>query len=625
MISRKELKTNGKKAVKRHYWLFLVICLFAAFISSEFESTLDPFRLKSDIQNPNDNSSVEMLEEGFTMTNSNILELLGDAFLHGNIEESKQLAQKREDYINQNYHNKFLGRSRGIISGVINSVTSGKAFISMFEKSQKIFKSDNIIIIIFALAAGFLHIFMLFFIKDCFVVITRRVFLEGRVYEKVPPGTLSFLIKTKKWLHTAFTMFVLFVYRTLWMFTIIGIPIKHYSYFLVPYIAAENPDMKANEAITLSQRMMNGHKWECFKIYLSFLPWFLLDLITLNLTAVFYTNSYRTAVYCEYYAKLREEAVKNNIPGVEKLNDKYLFEKAPQNIIVKTYEDVIDYINEPMPKPEHQKGIRSFLEKWFGIMLTGSKNDLEREKINSRQVNIEKLKDISEQKIYPDRLSPQKNLKKRINLAAPEYLRYYSIPSLILMFFIFSFIGWCWEVSLHLVKDGVFVNRGVMHGPWLPIYGAGGILILVVINRMRKNALLEFFSAVVLCGIVEYFTSWYLEMHYGQKWWDYSGYFLNLNGRICAEGLLTFGLGGMAIVYGLAPAIDNLIRKIKLKVLIPICIALMCIYTGDQVYSSVHPNEGKGITDYDSQAKVQRQYTYEARGRVDVDFMSNGI
>ena len=59
-------------------------------------------------------------------------------------------------------------------------------------------------------------------------------------------------------------------------------------------------------------------------------------------------------------------------------------------------------------------------------------------------------------------------------------------------------------------------------------------------------------AIVVLCGVVEYFTSYYLEVTQGKKWWDYSGYFLNLNGRICAEGLLVFGVGGMAIVYALA-------------------------------------------------------------------------
>ncbi len=103
----------------------------------------------------------------------------------------------------------------------------------------------------------------------------------------------------------------------------------------------------------------------------------------------------------------------------------------------------------------------------------------------------------------------------------------------------------------------------------------------------------------MLCGCVEYFTSYYLEIaHNGTKWWDYTGYFLNLNGRICAEGLLTFGVGGMAIVYMLAPFLDSLFRKIPVKALMISGLVLIGIFAADQVYSSEHPNEGKGITDY---------------------------
>ena len=66
---------------------------------------------------------------------------------------------------------------------------------------------------------------------------------------------------------------------------------------------------------------------------------------------------------------------------------------------------------------------------------------------------------------------------------------------------------------------------------------------------------------MVVCGVVEYFTAYYLKTVYDRRWWDYAGYFLNLHGRICAEGLLVFGLGGMAVVYGVAPLFDNLLHK----------------------------------------------------------------
>ena len=100
----------------------------------------------------------------------------------------------------------------------------------------------------------------------------------------------------------------------------------------------------------------------------------------------------------------------------------------------------------------------------------------------------------------------------------------------------------------------------------------------------------------------------YLEyVHGGTRWWDYTGYFLNLHGRICAEGLLVFGIGGMAIVYVLAPFLDGLLRRLPSGLLIGVGILLLCLFAADQVYSSGHPNEGKGITDYQSRIQMQPQ------------------
>ena len=71
---------------------------------------------------------------------------------------------------------------------------------------------------------------------------------------------------------------------------------------------------------------------------------------------------------------------------------------------------------------------------------------------------------------------------------------------------------------------------------------------------------------------------------------------LNLHGRICAEGLLVFGIGGMAIVYVLAPMLDNLFRRIPGKITAILCAGLMSVFLVDLAWSSVHPNSGKGVT-----------------------------
>ena len=118
-----------------------------------------------------------------------------------------------------------------------------------------------------------------------------------------------------------------------------------------------------------------------------------------------------------------------------------------------------------------------------------------------------------------------------------------------------------------------------------------------MLYRLRKKPIVEFIAIIVVCGIVEYFTSLILEiLHDGAKWWDYTGYYLNLNGRICAEGLLVFGIGGMAFIYVLAPLLDNIIEQIRMKILVPVCAGLLIIFGIDAVYSGVHPNTGKGVS-----------------------------
>lgn len=197
---------------------------------------------------------------------------------------------------------------------------------------------------------------------------------------------------------------------------------------------------------------------------------------------------------------------------------------------------------------------------------------------------------------YPEERFPLPDRQRRRWIKS-DFRRDYSVWSLILIFFTFAIVGWVWEVILGLSAEG-FVNRGVFHGPWLPIYGAGGVAVLLFLKRFRSHPVLTFFLTVLLCGAIEYGTGWFLELTTGTRWWDYSGYFLNLNGYICAEGLLVFGLGGVAAVYVFGPMLDDLYRRIPFRWKCFICCLLIALFLCDMVYSHFHPNTGKGITDY---------------------------
>ncbi len=191
-------------------------------------------------------------------------------------------------------------------------------------------------------------------------------------------------------------------------------------------------------------------------------------------------------------------------------------------------------------------------------------------------------------KFYVDKIN-----KKRLNL---DYNKSYSLKTYILLFFTFSFIGWLFEVLLQFVKTGIFVNRGALYGPWLPIYGWGGILILILLKKFRDKPSTLFIMTFILCGVVEYFTSCYLEYVKHLKYWDYSGYFLNVNGRICLEGLMLFGFGGCAFTYILAPLFDKVYNKLNKKLVTIMCIILISLYVIDTCYSSHIPNTGEGIS-----------------------------
>lgn len=594
METRSELKKRARKNLKKHYPIFLVACVIAAFIGTEFAGSLNI-------------TKVQKFPETVITDSKNIDKAVEEA-LNGKEQESKERTDKlKQEIIEKDKQDtsKILGRSRGVFASIVNDFSTGSIYVTFIVGMNSIIGHPNITSIILIICSLLLSFILWFFLGNLYQVISRRIFLEGRGYKKVPMQRFLFLLRIKKWTKTAWTMFVTTAFYSLWSLTIVGALVKRYSYMLVPYIVAENPNIKTLDAINLSRRMMYGHKWECCKLELSYFGWMILGIFTLGITETLYSNPYKVATMTEYFVSLRKLAKEKNIPGVEKLNDKYLYEKASAEELDKEYSDVIEVIKNSQAKIKKPEGIKKVVAEFLGISLSDTK---EAEQIEQEERKVQKLeifKNVIRGKEYPMRLFtiPEKHQRQKMDTI--NYMRRYSIWSLIAMFFIFAIIGWVWEVVLHIIVDGEFVKRGVLQGPWLPIYGYGGILILTVLNKFRAKPLTQFIAIIILCGTIEYFTSVYLETIYnGQRWWDYSGYFLNLHGRICAEGLLVFGLGGIAIVYIAAPLLDNIIKKIDHKKLVTVCCILVILFAIDNIYSRKVPNTGRGITDY--QAAVKR-------------------
>ena len=602
-MTRKEIKTRARQTVKKHYMMLVMVSLIAVFLGLQSSSFDNFVRMYS-------SESVGTDTEGMTDTrvavgNTGLVDVLNQT-MSGDTEEGRQLSEalKKEEIERSGEENRILGRSRGALSKIVNGITSGSLFVMFVSGINSLSGSKNLgsLILIMLAFAGVLG--FNFLIVNTYTVISARMFLEGRIYDKLPAQRFVFLLRVKRLMKVSLAMLKYTIYQALWMLTVIGGVIKYYSYSQVPYILAENPDLTGREAITLSRRMMRGHKWELFLLDCSFIGWSILGACTFGLSEVFYSLPYQSASFCEYYVRLRGKAKESGILGAELLNDRYLYERAADDVLWEAYMDVLEWEEDTELQEERPGRIRRVLADWFGILLGSSQEERAYEERREREVRLGMLKDAAEGRMYPGRLSRFPEAAKQKRVETFHYMRRYSVWSLVLLFFIFSFIGWCWEVSLHLVLDGVFVNRGALHGPWLLIYGSGGVLLLTLLNRVRSSPVKEFFCIIFVCGMVEYWTSYYLEMVYdGMKWWDYSGYFLNLNGRICAEGLLVFGIGGMVFVYIAAPLLDNRIRVIRKQVLVWSCLILLGMYAADTVYSAGHPNEGEGITDYEVQSR----------------------
>lgn len=587
MKSRKELKKNARNNLKKHYLIFIVTCVIAAFIGTEFTSSF------SIVEN-------KILPESIISEQQKVDQAVKDA-LKGETAKSKKATKKiKEEIIEKDKKNqdKVFGRSRGVFAMIINAFSTGTIYVNFIAGMNSIIGHPNITSVILIGCSLLVSFLIWMFFINMYQALSRRIFLEGRIYKRVPMQRFLFLLRTKTWLRTSWTMFVTSAFYSLWCLTIVGIVIKRYSYMLVPYIIAENPKIKTLDAINLSRKMMDGHKWECFKLELSYIGWIILGTVTFGITEVLYSNPYRVAALTEYYVSLRKLAKKQEMPGIEKLNDVYLYETAPQNVLEEEYKDVINALNKSKSNLEKPKGLKRILADCFGISLADTKEKEKEEQEEIKQERLEIYKNIIQGKEYPMRLFTISEKHQRKRLDTLNYTRRYSIWSLIAMFFTAAIIGWLFEVTLHIIEQGEFVKRGVLQGPWLPIYGYGCILILTVLYKFRKKPLKEFFLIIILCGIVEYYTGVYLEHTFnGTRWWDYSGYFLNIHGRVCAEGLLVFGLGGIILVYMLAPLIDNLLKRVNPKKLIVICCILLSLFIFDHIYSHYYPNEGKGITD----------------------------
>ena len=163
----------------------------------------------------------------------------------------------------------------------------------------------------------------------------------------------------------------------------------------------------------------------------------------------------------------------------------------------------------------------------------------------------------------------------------------YELSMLFLYFIIYAFLGWCAEVAVTAVKQRRFVNRGVMNGPIVPLYGLMATLAGVFLEPEENNLLVFVLGAVVLCTAVEVVAGVILERQFGRRWWDYSDRPMNLKGYICLESSLIKGVLVALAVRFLTPVLHwglSFLPAIALQILALVLAIILAVDALVMVY-----------------------------------------
>ena len=161
------------------------------------------------------------------------------------------------------------------------------------------------------------------------------------------------------------------------------------------------------------------------------------------------------------------------------------------------------------------------------------------------------------------------------------------IPLLMLIFTVAGVIGFIYEEICGFINEGHFFKRGTTFGPWIPIYGFGALLIFALTVKIRKKPWLVFLIAVFASGLLELVSGYVIDRFFHMRLWDYSNVILNwghVNGYICVRSVLTWGIFGMLLMYGVLPLAEKIQKRLP-KAFNIVTLALFGLFVLDIVLS----------------------------------------
>lgn len=505
------LKRTSLTSLKASYWRLISVCFLIAMLTSAYPVSTTFFGFHK----VKPSASTESTDSVFSSDSSNF----------------EEIEKAAERYFPKTVLKSFYQSSSYKVVNTLTEMYSStaSAFFTIL-RAANIIRSGVPVYSVILMHIGVLFSFLyLIFVNNILLVGEKRFFMEVRNYPRTNISKIFFLYKLGYILNPAWIMVWRTIRQSLWNLTVIGGVIKHYEYSLIPYIIAENPKISLKNAFFLSRQLTKGQKWQLFLLDLSFFGWSVLSFFTLGLLDFVFVNPYRTSCRTALYMKIRRNYVLSRLPGYEYLNDSYL-EHVPSEDELLISKALYDDSEGPYTK------ISYFEPEQYPVFLF---------------------------EIQP----PERAVRTHFRTD-----RKYDVWSYLFLFHAFSVFGWILETVIGLLQTGTLPERHFFVGPWLPVYGIYGVLLLAVIQKLLKKPALVFLASLSIYSALGYISSWLSEVGMGIRLRDYSGYFLNLNGRIYLEGSVTFALIGCAFLYYLAPRWADLFAKLKKPQRIVVCI-----------------------------------------------------
>ena len=191
----------------------------------------------------------------------------------------------------------------------------------------------------------------------------------------------------------------------------------------------------------------------------------------------------------------------------------------------------------------------------------------------SKEINNDEISDKSE--------------KKQISKKVKKGIFGYSFWQILEYFIVYSILGYVIETLYGLLTKGVIESRqSMLYGPFCCIYGLGAICLLCIPKSAKKNNWTLFIAGFIIGSVVEYIVSWVGEVIFNIKWWDYSNFPLNINGRVCVYFSIFWGILTICLNKVINPTVDKVLGKVPMKILHVLTVIIMVFMAFDFIISS---------------------------------------